>query len=406
MEAKVGRSQNRVRGFVSPELDYQLLRALGVAAYGGSSVGECMYATNGLAQDEPAAWVARFSAMGRQAEAFGDAAVAARHTVSARDHYFRAATYYRAAEYYADPVAQSRGIGLRSREAFTKGAAHASWCVIEPVRIACEGGSMPGYFIKPDGGSTKRKTVILISGSDGTSEEVFFSSGAGAVQRGYNALIIDGPGQMGMYRDHPEVHFRPDYEVPLGLALDYAVGRPEVDSSRLALFGLSMGGYFVSRAAAFDNRVKALIPDSPLTDVSPLLAALLGDVAAKVGHDVRVEDIDRLPDDVVPAFSKPPLKSHALRFGARSASSFIETAGKYVLDEAILKRIACPCLVLGSAGEGALFAEQADRFAATVSGAVTRHEFSAREGADAHCQLGNPAASCAVAYDWLDERLA
>ncbi len=406
MATEVGRSQNRVRGFVSAELDYQLLRVLGMAAYGGSCVGESMFATNDLSETDPDQWVTRFTAMGQQVESLGDRALAAKHTISARDYFFRAATYFRAAEYYAEASTESRAIGLKSREAFSKAAAHADWCCIEPVRIPYQDVSMPAYFIRPDDSRTKRKTVVLISGSDGTSEEVFFSSGAGAVQRGYNALIVDGPGQMGMYRDHPQVHFRPDYEVPLGLVIDYALGRPEVDAGKLALFGLSMGGYFVSRAAAFDTRVRAVIPDSPLTNVGPLLAALLGNVAAKVGHDVCVQDIDELPDHVLSSFEKRPLKSHAVRFGAQSASTFIETAMRYALDEATLARITCPSLVLGSSGEGALFAQQADLYAAKVSGPVTRHKFTAKEGADAHCQLGNPAMSCAVAYDWLDQLFA
>ena len=36
------RSATRVAGFEDPELDFQLLRQLGTAAYGGASVGECL----------------------------------------------------------------------------------------------------------------------------------------------------------------------------------------------------------------------------------------------------------------------------------------------------------------------------------------------------------------------------
>ncbi len=398
----VGRSLNRIRGFQSAELDFQLLRVLGVAASGGSSIGETMFVVNALSEENPRDWVARFGEMGRRTEALGDAAASRKHPITARDFYFRASTYYRSAEYYAEPPIESGEIGRKSRQAFVKAICCAALAA-EPVQIPYEGKWMPGYFLGPDRSGRKRKTVVMISGSDGTSEEITLAYGFGAVGRGYNVLVIDGPGQMGMYRFHPEKTFRPDYEVPLGQAISYALARPEVDAQKLALLGFSFGGYFVSRTAAHDKRVRAVIPDSPLTDVGPVLAAILGDIAKKTGRDVSVEDIDALPESVLSAYGKPTVKSHALRFGARSASTFLAEAAKYTLNEAMLRRITCPTLALSSAGEGEMFRAQRDFYATSVSGPVTTYEFSAAEGADAHCQMGNPAMYCAVAFDWLDE---
>jgi len=398
----VGRSQNRIRGFQSPELDFQLLRVLGVATSGGSSIGETMYVVNAISEQNPRDWVAGFTEMGRRAETLGDAAANRNHPVTARDFYFRASTYYRSAEYYADASTESGEIGRKSRGAFVK-AIRSAAVPAEPVQIPYEEKWMPGYFLRPDHSGRQRKTAVMISGSDGTSEEIALAYGFGAVERGYNVLVLDGPGQMGMYRFHPEKTFRPDYEVPLGQAISYVVGRPEVDSQKLALLGFSFGGYFVARTAAHDDRVRAVIPDSPLTDVGPVLAAVLGDLAHKVGRDILVEDIDALPESVISAYGKPTLKSHVLRFGARSTRAFLAEAEKYKLDEATLRRIECPTLALSSAGEGEMFRTQWEFYLRSVSGPVTRYEFSASEGADAHCQMGNPAMYCAVAFDWLDE---
>ncbi len=398
----VGRSQNRIRGFQSAELDFQLLRVLGVAASGGSSIGETMYVVNAISEQNPSDWVAGFKEMGRRTDALGDAAANRNHPVTARDAYFRASTYYRSAEYYADASAESGEIGRKSREAFVR-AIRCPAGPAEPVQIPYEDDWMPGYFLCPDNSGRKRKTVVMISGSDGTSEEITLAYGFGAVERGYNALVFDGPGQMGMYRFHPEKTFRPDYEVPLGQAISFALERPEVDAQKLALLGFSFGGYFVARTAAHDDRIRAVIPDSPLTDVGPVLAAILGDLTNSMGRDILVEEIDALPENVIPAYGKPTLKSHVLRFGARSAGTFLAQAGRYKLDEATLRWIKCPTLALSSAGEGEMFRAQRNFYATSVSGPVTTYEFSASEGADAHCQMGNPAMYCAVAFDWLDE---
>jgi hypothetical protein len=55
------------------------------------------------------------------------------------------------------------------------------------------------------------------------------------------------------------------------------------------------------------------------------------------------------------------------------------------------------------AGKGGEAIAQFERYAAKVSGPVTKRLFTTEEGADMHCQLGNLPLSCAVVYDWLDE---
>jgi ketosteroid isomerase-like protein len=43
--------------------------------------------------------------------------------------------------------------------------------------------------------SERRPTVIVIGGGETFCEELYFCGGAGAVSRGYNALLVDMPGQ-------------------------------------------------------------------------------------------------------------------------------------------------------------------------------------------------------------------
>ncbi|HAG98948.1 MAG TPA: alpha/beta hydrolase, partial [Ktedonobacter sp.] len=52
---------------------------------------------------------------------------------------------------------------------------------------------------------------------------------------------------------------RHDYEVPIKYAIDYLESRPDVDSTRVGIMGVSFGGQFAVRAAAFEHRVKATI---------------------------------------------------------------------------------------------------------------------------------------------------
>ncbi len=100
--------------------------------------------------------------------------------------------------------------------------------------------------------------VILIPGLDSVKEELH-NYGDDFLRRGMAVLAIDGPGQGEMEFEYP---MRFDYEVPVKYAIDYLESRPEVDASRIGLMGVSLGGYYAPRAAAFEPRVKAVIANA------------------------------------------------------------------------------------------------------------------------------------------------
>ena len=49
--------------------------------------------------------------------------------------------------------------------------------------------------------------------------------------------------------------------------MTHALGRPEVDLQRLALFGFSWGGHVVMKGAEYDRRIGALIANPAMPDV-------------------------------------------------------------------------------------------------------------------------------------------
>ena len=115
-DSDVVRSAIRVEGFRDDEFNYQLIRALGVADYGGSTVGECLAIVAEITDGSPRSWALAFERLARRIEDRGRSCLASGHRVSGRDHYLRASTYYRTAEYYADGVrGRSHQTGERSR---------------------------------------------------------------------------------------------------------------------------------------------------------------------------------------------------------------------------------------------------------------------------------------------------
>jgi 2,6-dihydroxypseudooxynicotine hydrolase len=125
----------------------------------------------------------------------------------------------------------------------------------ERVTIPYEdGGTMPGILRKPSH-IARPPVVILIPGLDSVKEELH-NYGQDFLARGLAVLAIDGPGQGETGFRYPLRH---DYEVPVRYAIDYLTARPDLDASRVGLMGVSLGGYFAPRAAAFEPRVRAAI---------------------------------------------------------------------------------------------------------------------------------------------------
>nr|BBH86442.1 hypothetical protein KTC_11930 [Thermosporothrix sp. COM3] len=128
-------------------------------------------------------------------------------------------------------------------------------------------------FFKAGKDDQPRATVIVSGGGDGHGEEVYFLGGVPeALTRGLNVLLFHGPGQRGLLHRHPEQIMRADAEVPFGAVIEYALSRSDVDHKRLAIYGMSFGGYLTPRAAAHDSRIKALIANAPIRNFYDLLS--------------------------------------------------------------------------------------------------------------------------------------
>jgi pimeloyl-ACP methyl ester carboxylesterase len=103
-------------------------------------------------------------------------------------------------------------------------------------------------------GAARPPLVLLIPGLDSTKEE-FFRLEDLFLARGMATLSLDGPGQgEGGYT----LPLRHDYEVAVTAILDAVSARDDLDLTRIGAVGVSLGGYFAPRAAAFEPRVRAV----------------------------------------------------------------------------------------------------------------------------------------------------
>jgi pimeloyl-ACP methyl ester carboxylesterase len=117
----------------------------------------------------------------------------------------------------------------------------------ERVQIPFEGTSMFANLRRPRD-TARPPLVLLLAGLDSTKEE-FWEWENVFLRRGLATLSLDGPGQG---ETGYTTHIRPDYEVAVKAALDHLAWPGPV-----GLAGVSLGGYYAPRAAAFEPRVRA-----------------------------------------------------------------------------------------------------------------------------------------------------
>jgi pimeloyl-ACP methyl ester carboxylesterase len=100
--------------------------------------------------------------------------------------------------------------------------------------------------------------IISIPGFDAFIEE-FYAIWNHFAEKGYDIIAFEGPGQGGSRRLYNQ-YFDHDYEKPTTAVLDY-FGADDVTA-----VGLSMGGYWIIRAAAFEKRISRVVAMPPLYD--------------------------------------------------------------------------------------------------------------------------------------------
>lgn len=406
---KLERSGTRVAGFADAEMDYQLMRQLGAARYGGASVGECLALARRIKDADPESWVAEFAAAGRRQKLDAGARLTRGHGTSARDQYLVASNSYRAAEYYciaSDP--RHAQLGLESRECFLA-AMRAGGIAYEAFSLPLDGAQLPAYYFRNPAAQGKRaKTLLIISGYDGTLEETWLAYGRAAMERGYHLMLFTGPGQMDTLRFYAGITFVPAFERIGRVALDHVLARADVDPRRVALMGISFGGYFATRIAAHEPRVRALVANSPIIDLHAYMASFVGFDPAEMpdGEDIALADIDKIPPGAIPPQTLAMMHNLMLRVGGGSFKRAYQRLREFRVPPEKLKAIACPALALVGDGEGREPMAQSERFCQSVTGPVRQHVFTREEGADGHCQTLNLAYSAAVSMDWLDETFA
>lgn len=282
-------------------------------------------------------WCAAWEARGDVHASLGDEALAGGHERSAGQHFSTAAVCYHFGKFLFvhDPEQMRRAHGKAV-------AAHArALPLLDPpgeiLDIPFEGRTLRGVLRKPPG-IARPPVVVMCMGLDSTKEEMRTNEEV-FLARGMATFAFDGPGQGEAEYDLPIL---PEYEAPVAAVIDTLETRDDVDPSRIGLWGVSLGGYYAPRAAAFEDRIRACI-------------SLTG------------------PFDFAEAFTRAPGLTRAAfvaRCHAADEDAALRVAERMNLAE-VAERIRCPIYVVGGRLDRVVPPEHAERLAASVTGPAT-----------------------------------
>ena len=312
-------------------------------------------------------WCGAWSKRAAVHEAMGREALANEKFLSAGEHLQRAGVYYHFGKFlFVHDLAQMKAAHMKAVECRKLALPHLR-PPGERVEMPYQGKWLAGILRKPVG--VERPPVLVFAcGLDSCKEETDAYEQP-FLARGIATLVFDGPGQgEGEY----DFAIRGDYEVAAKAVLDYVESRGDLNKHRIAMAGISLGGYYAPRAAAFDQRIKACI--------------------ALGGPYDWADCWDALPDLTREAFR--------VRSKCASLDGALEHASTLTLRD-VAQRITCPIYIMNGRLDRIVPAADAQRLAREVSGPKTLNLIEDGN----HIANNRPYRWRAQCADWLAEQL-
>ena len=200
-------------------------------------------------------WCRAWSTRAAVHEGLGREALDQNHSVSAGEHFSRAAVTYHFAKYlFVQDMDQMRAAHAKAVECLDLALPHLD-PPGERVSIPYEGKHLAATLRKPKG-IVRPPIVLMTMGLDSTKEELLTFE-MDFLRRGMAILAFDGPGQGEAEYDFP---IRYDYENVVGPVIDWLIAtRADIDTNRIGIWGISLGGYYAPRTVAFEKRIRAAI---------------------------------------------------------------------------------------------------------------------------------------------------
>lgn len=316
------------------------------------------------------------------------------------EQYLHAAYYDRMAEFFlkhGDPRKEA-AFQLCLKE-FEQGY-HQQGIVYERPKIPFETGYMKCVRMCP---SNAAYTIVICGGYDSFIEE-FILQIHSLYSAGYDIILFEGPGQGECIRQ--KLYFRYDFEKATTAVLNF------FSIQECAMVGISWGGYFALRSAAFDKRIKKAVAYDVLDDG---LAVMTNAFPFLIRRLIQFDVTHCKKEHVNNLFQKITTKSVLADWmvtqgkyitGTQTFFDMMKSLQKHTL-KGLEKNLTQDILLLGGEKDHYIPKSQFYRCrkSLTYAKSLSYHMFTQEEGGEQHCQVGNHMAAIHYIIHWLQSSL-
>ena len=317
-------------------------------------------------------------------------------TAVSENRLMNAAFYYRAAEFYTFPDdVDKEPLYDKFNEYFRKAFAGDE---IERFEVPYQGTFLPAMRTSPDS-VEKKGTIVMHGGFDSFIEE-FYSWMRYFSDKGYEVIAFEGPGQ-GAARKKYGLPLDYEWEKPVKAVLSY------FKLYDITLLGISMGGWFCLRAAAFEPRIKRVIASGIAFDYTQFLN-IVGQLLMKLffGHLKGLTNsltIKKMKRDKMHAWTVSNLMYISDRKTPVDAAGISMQLNSQNLHSDLIKQDVL--ILTGREDHFVPFKMHNMQVRALINAkSVSARVFTREELAQNHCQIGNIGLALDAMVDWIAEK--
>jgi dienelactone hydrolase len=322
--------------------------------------------------------------LGERDAVAGNARTAGKKLLRASMYYFMAERMMRTAAPERPEIYQS-GLATFKRGVTLMGER------VEFVEVPYGSSALPALFVHPrtpalDG--APGPCMVYLDGFDVNKELLYYGNAVAELsERGISVLILDHPGvgESLRLRHLPAI---PEMERAGTAAYDYLGSRADVDADRVGIMGISLGGYYAPRAAAFEKRFACCVAWGGSTRFSERIErALRQDSEAGAVTDM--------------------LEHGRWVFGAADNVQLLEITKRITL-RGIAEKITCPLLIVhGQNDRQVPVAHALEVYQEAVNSPDRELKvFTSEDGGSEHVNFDNPGLAVDYLADWLQVRLS